>query len=254
MYGFLPFYLLLMCFINFQTTNAQTLPSELYFSPDGRMLLTGGQPSQGLYDPSIIRTIDLTFSQANYWQQMQQNYQSQTNITADMTVDGVLYPNVGVRFKGQTSYFQIPNEDKKSFNISLDFVDADQELMGYETLNLQNCYQDRSFLREFIYQHQLRKHIPAAKSAFVRLSINGQDWGIYPNVQQLNADFLKEWFFSKDGTRWRADDPNGTGGPGGGGPGGGGGGPGGPQWGSGTTALNYLGNDTTLYQQHYRID
>ena len=44
------------------------------------------------------------------------------NIAATMTVDGDVYDSVGVRFKGQTSYFMITNEDKKSFAIAVDFT------------------------------------------------------------------------------------------------------------------------------------
>jgi hypothetical protein len=139
------------------------------------------------------------------------------------------------------------NTQKKSFNISLDYAHADQRLLGYKTLNLNNSFQDPSFLREVFYQHQIRRHIPAAQSNFVHLNINGQDWGIYPNVQQLDKTFLKEWFFSNNGVNWRADRPDGAGGGGPGGPGGG------PGWGDGTAALNYLGGDTATYQQYYTL-
>ncbi|MBL7802281.1 MAG: CotH kinase family protein [Saprospiraceae bacterium] len=225
---------------------SQDLPPEMYLSPDGHRLYTGGQPASGLYDESIIRTINLDFSQSNYWTLLTQNYASHTDIPATMTVDGVVYDSVGVRFKGQTSYQMVQNSQKKSFNISLDYgVDYDK-LMGYKTLNLNNCFLDPSFLREFFYLHQIRNHIPAAKASFVKLYLNNQYWGIYPSVQQLNGDFYEEWFLSNNGTNWRADRPNGTtGGPGG--PGGGGG------WGDGTAALNYLGADTALYKQYYTL-
>ncbi|MBK6563684.1 MAG: CotH kinase family protein [Saprospiraceae bacterium] len=60
------------------------------------------------------------------------------------------------------------------------------------------------------------------KANFVKLYINDQYWGIYLNVQQLNKDFLEEWYASNDGNNFRADSPTGTTGGGGGG--------GGPQW------------------------
>jgi hypothetical protein len=74
------------------------------------------------------------------------------------------------------------------------------------------------------------------------LRLNGQDWGLYQNIQQLNKDFLKEWFLSNDGSNWRAEAPTGTGG------GGGGGG-----FGNGTSALNYFTDDTTTYQKYYTL-
>lgn len=222
-------------------TFAQTLPDEMYLSPDGRRLYTGGLQHQGLYNDSIVKSIYLSFPQSNYWSLLQQNYTSHTDIPANMTVDGVVYDSVGVRFKGQTSYSMTMNSQKKSFNITVDYTQPGLDLEGYETLNLNNCFQDESFLREVFYLHQIRKFIPAAKASFVKLYINGANWGVYPNIQQLNKDFLEEWWMSNDGTSWRADKPPGSpGGPGGG-------------WGDGTAALNFLGNDSALYKPHYTL-
>lgn len=219
----------------------QSLPAEWRITPDGKRLVIGDQANTGLYDQSLVKSIYLTFPQANYWTLMQNNYASQTDIPATMVVDGVTYDSVGVRFKGQTSYQQTQNSQKKSFNITVDYVDPNQKLDGYQTLNLNNCFQDESFLREVFFQNKIKKYIPAAKSAFVKLYINGANWGVYPNVQQLNKDFLEEWYLSNDGTHWRADKPPGSpGGPGGG-------------WGDGTAALNYLGATTTPYQSYYTL-
>ncbi len=229
-----------LSFCSHQTV-AQSLPSEMHFTADGRMLMLGDNANTGLYDQSTIRSVYLTFSQPNYWTLLQNNYSSQTDLIATMVVDGVTYDSVGVRFKGQTSYSMSGTSQKKSFNISLDYLKSSQRLMGYRTLNLNNSFQDPSFMREVFYQSQIKKHIPAAKSAYVKLYINGANWGVYPNVQQLNGDFLKEWFFSNNGTNWRADKPPGSpGGPGGG-------------WGDGTAALNYLGADSSLYKPYYTL-
>lgn len=222
---------------------AQNLPEEVRITPDGRMIITGDTRPQGFYDDTIIRRIDLVFSQANYWQLLTQNYATRTNIMAKMLVDSVEYDSVGVHFKGNTSY-NMAQGQKKSFGIDIDFYRPWQEVMGYETLNLNNAFEDASFLREFLYSHLIRKHTTGLRSSFARLYLNGQDWGLYPNIQQLNQDYLKEWFVTNNGTLWRADKPAGTGG---GGPGPGGG------WGDGTAAFNNLGTDTTTYKQYYTL-
>jgi hypothetical protein len=227
--------------ISVLTANSQGLPDDMYFSPDGKILYTGGKPASGFYDQSVIRSINLDFSQANYWTLLQQGYTSRTDIMATMTVDGLLMDSVGVRFKGNTSYQGTGSSQKKSFNITTDSYLDGQDLMGYNIINLNNCYQDPSFLREYFYLNQIKKHIPVAKASFAKLYINGANWGIYPNVQQLNKDFYKEWFLNNNGTSWRADKPPGS-------PGGGGGG-----WGDGTAALNFLGTDTSLYKSHYTL-
>lgn len=220
-------------------------PKEMYLSDDGRRLITGGKNYAGLYDSAAIRTLYLTFKQPDYWSIMQSNYSTKTDLAATLVVDGRTYENVGVRFKGETSYREVYRNSKKlSFNISMRYIPDNPKLMGYRTLNLNNAFQDPSFLREVYYLYQIRKHIPAAKANFVQLYINGESWGLYPNIQQLNKDFLVEWFFSDDGGNWRAEGISSGGMPL---PGGGGG------WGNGKSALNYLGDNIALYQANYTL-
>ncbi len=233
------YYFLLLAFIGIsQSLIAQKLPSSMQWSNDGKMLITGKSNTSSFYDSSIIRDVHLSFAQANYWTLLQQNYNSKTDLPATMIVDSVTYDSVGVRFKGNTSYKNVANSQKKSFNISLNYAKEDQEIEKYSTLNFNNAYEDKSFLREVFYLHQIRKHVPAAKGNFIHLYINNQDWGVYPNIQQLNKDFIKEWFFSNNGINWRADSPNGTSTPG---------------WGDGTAALNYISSDTTQYKNYYTL-
>jgi spore coat protein CotH len=210
-------------------------------SDDGRMLLTGSSPAEGLYELNTIRNIYLNFAQADFWEQLTANYASETEIPAEMIVDGVVYPDVGVRFRGNTSYFTIGNSPKKSFAISTDFVHPDQKLMGYDNLKFNNAHQDASFMREVLYGLMAKKYTPIAKANYIRLYLNGEDWGIYPNVQATEKTFLKQWFVSNNGARFRATtEETGPGIPGGG-------------WGDGTAALNYLGNDSNTYKLYYSL-
>lgn len=220
--------------------HAQNLPDEIDLSPDGRMLMTGGNTSSGFYREDTLRTIELTFSQTDWWTQLTNNYNSQTPIQATMTYNGNTYTNVGVRFKGSTSYNMLPpGSQKKSFDIDMNYFVSGQDVGGYTTINLNNSFQDDSFMREVVYEHFNREHIPAAKANFVVLVINGENWGVYLNVQGLNDAFIGEWWYSDNGDRWRADVPPGS--------------PGSPGWGDGTAALNYLGADTTDYQAYYTL-
>ena len=221
---------------------AQDMPAQMQLLDGGTVLKTGGRALGGLYDESTIRTIELTFAESNFWTLLTQNYSSKTDLLGTMTVDGQTFQQVGVRFKGQTSYNNTGTSQKKSFNITLDAVTDGQNWLGYKTLNLNNAFEDNAFMRETVYLKQIRKHIPAAQANYVKLKINGVDWGLYINVQQLDKTFISEWFLNNNGTRWRADAPPSTGpGPGGGG------------WGDGTAAINYLGADTTLYQKYYTL-
>ena len=201
-----------------QVVFSQNLPEEYYLSADGKILFCGGKPTSGFYDQSTIKNLYLNFSQSNYWTLLTNNYASKKDLVASMTFEGVTYDSIGVRFKGQTSFGGGPGgggtSTKKSFNISMDAFGKTAKLQGYKTLNLNNAFQDPSFMREVFYYQIIRGYTPAAKANWVRLFLNGQDWGLYPNVQQLNGDFLQEWYPSNNGSNWRADAS--TGGAGGG--------------------------------------
>jgi spore coat protein CotH len=232
--------LLLLLTFSFQT-KAQTLPDEMRITPDGRMLMIGDQANTGFYNQLIVNRIDLTFPSANYWTQLTSNYATKTYIPATLLVDGLSYDSVGVRLRGNTSYQQ-GGTYKKSFKIELDNWKSGQDHQGYSTIKLNNMAQDPSMMREVFFETQIKRHIPCAKTSFVKLYLNNSNWGLYNNVQQLNKDFLEEWYISNDGTWWRADKPVATGGPGGG-----------ASWGDGTAALNYISTDTTLYKTYYTL-
>jgi spore coat protein CotH len=228
-----------LCTLLSQSVVAQHVPERMHFESNGRRLVTGNIPSTGLYNQSTVETIELTFSQANYWTLLTTNYASKTDLPATLTYKGKSYPNVGVRFRGNTSYQRVTSQ-KKSFSIEMDYADSTQDLKGYETLHFNNAFEDPSYLREVVYLDFNRRHIPAAKANFIHLKINGQSFGAYPNVQVLNNQFFEEWFLNTDGTRWRAEKS--TGGAGGGG------------FGAGTSTLNYLNNMLpATYTPHYTL-
>lgn len=227
---------------------AQDLPAEYSFSADGYRLQKGVQSISGLYEEALIQDVYLDFAQSNYWSLLTANYSSETLLPATLTYNGtVVLDSVGVRFRGNTSYMGGPGggtSQKKSFAVATDFVFPDQTLLGYKNLKFNNAHQDPSFMREALYARMARRYMPIAKANFIHLYLNGQDWGLYPNVQAVDKTFLKEWYWSNDGARFRATVDGGGPGPGGGMGGG---------WGDGTAGMNYLGADTTAYQQYYSL-
>ncbi|MDE0300099.1 MAG: CotH kinase family protein [Candidatus Poribacteria bacterium] len=156
----------------------------------------------GLYDDNTLRTLYLRFHDDDWYEQLGDFYKTDVDVPADLIADGELYESVGVRFRGSSSYFTVRNE-KKSFNIAVDANDDNQRLLRYKTLNLLNGHADASFLREVLYSRIARNYIPALRANFVKLVINGENWGIYINSQQYNKDFLSDWFDTRSGVRWK---------------------------------------------------
>ena len=232
-------FLYALFYLNATTISAQQLPYEYSITPDGRMLMLGKKAHTGFYDQSLVRRIDIQFASASFWTQLTNNYTTKTYLPGTVTIDGQVFDSAGVRFRGNTSY-QTGTSQKKSFKIELDNWRAGADFDGYSTLKLNNAAQDPSMMREVFYTNAIRRHVPTAKSSFVKLYLNGANWGLYSNIQQMNKDFLKEWYFNNDGIWWRADRPPGSTGPGGG-------------WGDGTAGLNFLSTDTNSYKPYYTL-
>ena len=133
---------------------------------------------------------------------------------ATAIVDGKTYKDVGVHFRGASSYMMVPEGSKRSLNLSFDFVDEKQQLDGYRTLNLLNA-ERRSDVRARgpLLRDRASSYIPAPKANYVRVVINGESWGVYVNAQQFNKDFTRDYFKSTKGARWKVPgSPGGRGG------------------------------------------
>jgi spore coat protein CotH len=182
------------------------------------------------YAPDVVRTLFIEFDNADWEKELSDFHNTDVEVPAKVTVDGKTYEGVGVHFRGMSSYMGVSEGHKRSLNLSVDYVHKDQEIGGYRTLNLLNAHEDPSFLRPILFYDIAREYIPAPKANFVRVVINGEDWGVYNNVQQFNKDFVKENFGTTKGARWKV-----RGSPGGQG------------------SLAYLGSDPTAYKSIYTI-
>jgi hypothetical protein len=135
-------------------------------------------PDAALYDPLVVRTLFLTFDSADWEAELNDFYHTDVEVPAKLSVDGKTYPDVGVHFRGASSFFTVSTNRKHSLNLSLDFVHEDQRLGSYHTLNLLNSHSDPTFLRTVLYCEIARAYIPAPKANYVRVVINGESWGI----------------------------------------------------------------------------
>ncbi len=246
----------LLCFlIPFALFAQSGFPDEVHITTDG-ILQSGGQEVEGFYNIDAVNKLELTLQEPNWFELMDGpggggpgggNAEGELLIGSLTYNDEIVLDSVMVGIKGQTSDFR-NNSEKKSFKIEIDEL-KNQDLLGYDNLNLNCAFDDHSFMREVLYYDLSRDFAPALKANFVDLYINGEYWGPYNNVQQIEGGYIREWFGDNEGTRWRALNSENTGGGGPGGPGGGD-----PsRFGAGVSTLNYNGPDSSDYNMNYEI-
>jgi hypothetical protein len=170
-------------------------------------------PDKTLYDPSILRTIFLDFEETDWEAELTAFHGTDVDVPATATVDGKKYSKVGVRFRGMSSYSMVGQGSKKSFNVAFDLADSQQRLYGYRTLNLLNSADDPTFMHVPLFMAIYQKYAPAPKANLAKVVVNGESWGVFVNLQQVNGDLLKEWYPSAKGARWKSSgSPSGGGG------------------------------------------
>ena len=166
-----------------------------------------------LFDGDSVHEFDLTFSQPNWWQLLEDNFEGVDDppyLEAAFDWDGYHFDSIGVRFKGNSSYMAYPGE-KKSFKFDIDEYVVGQEIAGLDKLNLNNCFLDPSFVREkCAYELADAAGLPAGRTNYVALTINGEYWGLYLLVEQVDQEFIDSRFGpGENGNLWKGE-PHGS--------------------------------------------
>lgn len=156
----------------------------------------------GLFDDTFIRTFHLRFSQPNWNALLVQAHGTDSNVVCRLESDnGQVMEGVGARYKGFSSF--APDRTKNSLNLTLDYLNPTNRLLGYETVNLNNAWGDPTLLREAVYFGVFTRYAPGPRAGIAQLFINGKNRGVYSLAQQENSDLIREWFPSASGDRWR---------------------------------------------------
>ncbi len=173
----------------------------------GRRLTPAEVPSHPgvpLYDPGTLRTLFLEFEHDDWEDELAAFYHTDVELPATLRVDGRTYANVGIQFRGNSSYSSVPRGRKRSMSVTLDHVNTKQRLEGSRGLTLLNAHSDPTFLHSVLYLDIARAYMRTLKANFVRVVINGESWGVYVNQQRFNRDFLRDAYRTEDGIRFKS--------------------------------------------------
>lgn len=126
--------------------------------------------------------------------------------TGKVTVGGVVFTNVGVRFKGNSSFNGSRGSLKRPFKLDFDRHVPGRTFAGLEELFLNNNANDPSQLRESLaYSAFAKAGAPAPRTTGMRVWLRRgeaeprQYLGLYTGVEPVEGDFLKRQLGSKRG-------------------------------------------------------
>ncbi len=107
-----------------------------------------------------------------------------------------VYIDVGVRLKGSWGSFRmIDGRSKAAFTVKFNQFVKGQRFHGLRRVILNNGVQDPTYLHEHLGYSLFRDAgVPAPRIAHATLSVNGEPYGLYIQVEAVTEDFLKRWF------------------------------------------------------------
>ncbi len=166
--------------------------------------------TQNFYDLQSIREVRVQFTDPHWSKKLKALKEREPNrrIFCSVTIDGMRFDSVGIRYKGNSSYNNPSKKEQRKLpvNIKLDHIRRGQELPGgIGTLKLSNAFRDPSFVREPLAYEIARKYMPASQSNFVRLYINDEYMGLYNSTESVDKKFLQKHFGSEGKALFKCD-------------------------------------------------
>ncbi len=119
-------------------------------------------------------------------------------VEADITIDGVSFPRVGIRKKG---FIGSQSTSRPSLKVKLNYTDKAKEIDGLRTLTFNNNLQDNTLMSQFMGYHLFNTAgSPAPRCALAKVTVNGKNLGVYAHVESAKKPLVQRAFGNDDGT------------------------------------------------------
>jgi len=171
----------------------------------------GTDEQASLFDPLVVNRADITLPQSSY-DALQANgkgdYQpAQLVFTTKNGPSEKL--DVGLRLKGGLGSWRTLDQ-KAAFKVKMNFAVKGQRLYGIKKFTFNNMVQDQSMLHEAVTYRLFRAMgVPAPRVGYVRVYVNGVDYGLHANIETYDTSSLKRWYTSTqhlyEGSYWVQD-------------------------------------------------
>lgn len=117
---------------------------------------------------------------------------------ADVTINGKLFKKVGVRKKG---FVGSSISTRPSLKIAFDQFKKKQSFHGLDMMTLNNNNQDPTQSQQvLVYDFMNRVGAPAPRCGLAHVKVNGEDLGLYSNVESIRKPFIKRVLGRTGGT------------------------------------------------------
>ncbi|RME92897.1 MAG: hypothetical protein D6772_16425 [Bacteroidetes bacterium] len=130
-------------------------------------------------------------------------YNGTEYLEVDLTVDGTVLPQVGVRYLVDRSF--TPGSARNGLVIDLQAFGKDQQYAGHRRIQLSSALRDPSLMREVIAYEIAGKYFPSPRANFAKVYVNEEYYGLFVNVEAVEEAFLEAAYGDSSGALYYAN-------------------------------------------------
>jgi CotH kinase protein len=157
--------------------------------------------AEWMYDPDAVVDIHLGGLSEEELDTLEVEPDEYQKGTFELKVDGVTkgmpLVDVGIRLKGGHGSGRPIKTGKSGLKIRFDEFVKGQFFFGLKRLTLNNMIQDPSMVHETLSYELFRAlDLPASRTGYAFVTLNGDDYGLFLNLETLDKIALPRWFES----------------------------------------------------------
>lgn len=147
--------------------------------------------TEALFDGHIL-SIEITAEESD-WDYLMEHAEEKPWIQCDISVDGTLFEDVGVKTKGNSSLSQVKMTGTDRYGLKVNFgkFNDGQTCYGLDKLNINNIYGDKTYMKEYMSFHLMEfMKVPCSLYTFAEVSVNGTHYGFCFILEDTDDSFL----------------------------------------------------------------
>jgi len=151
------------------------------------------------YDLGTIPEIKISFEKEN-WRYLLDSlrYNGEGLLEGVVAVGDEQLEGAGVRYRSGVGF--TPGNKRNGLFINFGFTQSGQKLNGYSSIDLSSAIRDPSLLREVLAYDIVGSYVPTPKANFAKVFINEEYYGLFVNIEPLEAPFFERNFGTSSGS------------------------------------------------------
>ena len=136
------------------------------------------------------------------WQNFLDNIQEKEWLSGNLTINGEVFSDVGIRSKGNSSLSQVAMSDNNRYSLQfkMDYNIKNQTYHGLDVFCVNNMMGDVTYMKDYI-SYDIMNYIGVAAplTAYVKVTVNGEDYGFGLLLERYEDAFLERVYNITEG-------------------------------------------------------